>query len=77
MIHIEEKDQLQKNLWKRFRKKPVVIEATQMECQFSVETKEGVFLRGKIGDWLIEGIDGELYPCDAKIFEKTYEAVES
>lgn len=28
------------------------------------------------GDWIIEGVQGELYPCKPDIFEQTYEAVE-
>lgn len=28
------------------------------------------------GDWLIQGIRGELYPCKPDIFAATYEAVE-
>ena len=27
------------------------------------------------GDWIIRGVNGELYPCKPDIFEKTYEAV--
>ncbi len=27
------------------------------------------------GDWIIEGVNGELYPCKPDIFEKTYEEV--
>jgi hypothetical protein len=29
----------------------------------------------KIGDWLIRGIAGELYPCKDEIFKVTYESV--
>lgn len=28
------------------------------------------------GDWIIQGVHGELYPCKPDIFEKTYEAAE-
>lgn len=28
------------------------------------------------GDWIIRGVQGELYPCKPDIFEQTYEAVE-
>jgi len=28
------------------------------------------------GDWIIQGIKGELYPCKPDIFEATYEEVE-
>jgi hypothetical protein len=55
-----------------FRKKPVVIEATQMPEPFEVETKEGT-MRGKAGDWLITGVRGEKYPCDDGIFRETYD----
>ena len=36
-----------------------------------VETMEGT-MRGKSGDWLMVGVNGEMYPCDKDIFEKTY-----
>lgn len=28
-----------------------------------------------VGDFIIQGVNGELYPCKRDIFEKTYEAV--
>lgn len=28
------------------------------------------------GDWIIRGVQGELYPCKPDIFEQTYEPVE-
>lgn len=28
------------------------------------------------GDWIIRGVQGELYPCRDDIFRQTYEAVE-
>lgn len=28
------------------------------------------------GDWIIRGVNGELYPCKPDIFAKTYEAVQ-
>lgn len=40
-----------------------------------LETPEGP-LRALEGDWIIRGIDGEIYPCRHDIFEKTYEPVE-
>ena len=57
-----------------YRKKPVRVKAVQMEKEFEVKTLEGV-LKGKAGDYLIEGVRGELYPCDKEIFEETYEEV--
>ena len=29
----------------------------------------------KLNDWIIQGIQGEFYPCDAGVFEATYERV--
>jgi hypothetical protein len=37
-------------------------------------TLEGVH-RITFGDWIIEGVNGELYPCKPDIFEATYEEV--
>lgn len=40
-----------------------------------IDTKEG----GHIvcpGDWIITGVEGEVYPCKPSIFEATYEIVE-
>jgi len=42
----------------------------------SVKTLEGT-MRAELGDMLIQGVSGELYPCKPEIFEKTYEAVEN
>lgn len=41
----------------------------------TVPTLEGT-MRGKIGDYLIRGVEGEYYICDRAIFFKTYEVVE-
>lgn len=91
----------------KFRKKPVVIEAVQIDKRMDItapawwadaiqsntvilhgmgkftrdepwveiSTLEGV-MRGNRGDWIISGVNGELYPCKPDIFEMTYEAVE-
>lgn len=40
-----------------------------------IETLEGGH-RVCVGDWIIEGIKGEFYPCKPDIFEMTYERVE-
>ena len=32
-------------------------------------------LMASIGDWIIKGVVGEIYPCKPDIFEKTYEPV--
>lgn len=40
-----------------------------------IQTLEGN-LRAKVGDYIIKGVNGEVYPCKPGIFEKTYERVE-
>jgi len=54
-----------------FVKRPIAVKALQIGTDFIVETKEGI-MRGKSGDYLIQGIKGEIYPCDKTIFEETY-----
>lgn len=40
----------------------------------TIETLEGK-MRASLGDYIIRGINHELYPCKPEIFNKTYEAV--
>lgn len=42
---------------------------------FVIHTLEGNMI-ASLGDWLIEGVKGEVYPCKPNIFEMTYEAIE-
>lgn len=44
----------------KYRKKPVVVEA----------------MRANEGDYIIKGVQGEVYPCKLDIFEQTYEALD-
>lgn len=37
-----------------------------------ITTLEGE-MKASAGDWIIKGVNGELYPCKPDIFEKTYE----
>lgn len=41
-----------------------------------IKTLEGDMLC-QVGSYIIQGVSGELYPCKASIFEKTYEPEES
>ena len=56
-------------------KKPIAIKCAQIDEPFIVKTMEGE-LQGKKGDWLMIGINGEMYPCDNEIFKKTYDIQE-
>lgn len=42
--------------------------------QVEIKTLEGTMI-GNLGDWIIKGVNGELYPCKPDIFEKTYDEV--
>lgn len=39
-----------------------------------IHTLEGI-MTASLGDWIIKGVKGELYPCKPDIFAATYEAV--
>lgn len=39
-----------------------------------IETLEGT-MTAYPGDYIIQGVQGEIYPCKADIFEQTYESV--
>ncbi len=57
----------------KVRKIPVVVEAIQIQhTDFEVKTLEGI-MHGNPGDWLVKGVNGELYPVKDEIFRKTYE----
>lgn len=45
------------------------------EPYLTIKTLEGDH-RANVGDWIIQGVKGELYPCKPDIFAATYEAVE-
>lgn len=40
----------------------------------TIETLEGR-MRARLGDYIIQGLRGELYPCKPDIFMKTYDLV--
>lgn len=63
---------LSKKQMRRFRKKPITIEAFQTEEELYIETLEGV-MKANVGDWIIKGIKGEYYPCKPDVFWDTYE----
>ena len=72
----------------RYRKKPVVVEASQWwrpgdhravkpreDGTGWISTLEGGHVVTP-GDWIIRGVAGEFYPCKPDIFERTYEPAE-
>lgn len=43
--------------------------------ELEIVTLEGIH-RVTWGDWILRGVQGEIYPCKPDIFEATYEPVE-
>ena len=50
--------------------------ANHFEAILVIRTLEGDMTATK-GDWIIQGVKGEIYPCKPDIFERTYDAVET
>ena len=65
---------MNKKAVKKYRKKPIDIEAYQTDKVMYIETLEGTH-KADIGDYIITGVNGEQYPCKPDIFEQTYEPV--
>jgi hypothetical protein len=40
----------------------------------AIETLEGI-MQANPGDYIIQGVKGEIYPCKSDIFEATYERI--
>lgn len=59
---------------KRYRKKPVIVEAYMAESPMDIDTLEGI-MHANAGDYIITGVNGEVYPCKSDIFRKTYEII--
>lgn len=45
------------------------------DVQLCIKTLEGTMV-ASVGDYIIKGVKGELYPCKPDIFEATYDTVE-
>lgn len=51
------------------------LDAGSPPTELFINTLEGRH-HASVGDYIIKGVNGELYPCKPDIFEKTYEKVE-
>lgn len=40
-----------------------------------IETPSGLTVTARPGDWIIQGVHGDFYPCHPDFFERNYEAV--
>lgn len=48
---------------------------TMVPTGFVISTLEGE-MTAQLGDYIIQGVKGEIYPCKPDIFEATYEEVD-
>jgi hypothetical protein len=60
---------------KALDEKDVVAFAADGTAALVISTLEGE-MRAEVGDFIIRGVKGELYPCKPDIFAASYEAVE-
>ena len=60
---------------KKYRKKPIIVEAYQTAEEIEIKTLEGTMKANK-GDYIITGIHGEQYQCKPDIFHETYDEVD-
>lgn len=59
---------------KKYRKKPIIVEAYIANEEEYIKTLEGTMKANK-GDYIITGVKGEKYPCKPDVFKQTYEEV--
>ena len=73
MLRIKQ-HQIPEYAFAKAKKKPVSIRCFQIFEPFEVESMEGI-MSGKPGDWLMVGVNEEMYVCDQEIFKKTYDLI--
>lgn len=72
---IEQRDDADDDDWRVVQKRPVVVEVRgPIDEPEAIETMEGT-LRASEGDLIIRGVEGEIYPIDPDVFERTYREV--
>jgi len=65
-----------KHIWRKARKKPIVVEFREVNGEEQIETREGILTARQEEDYIIRGVDGEIYPIKKSIFYRTYEVIE-
>lgn len=57
-------------------KRPVSIRYVgPIKTEWDIPTLEGV-MKARAGDYIIQGVNGEFYPCKPDIFRKTYQTAQ-
>ena len=68
--------------WGKARKKPVMVEFREVQPQTTggaeyIQTREGTICGYVDKDFIIRGVEGELYPIKKDIFYKTYDVTQN
>jgi len=73
-----DKDQTEDPIWivNAIKDQKVRFLKSELGVRMAISTLEGVMVANQ-GDYIIKGVEGEIYPCKAEIFEKTYTATNS
>jgi len=65
-----------KIIWRKARKKPVIVEFREVNGKVElIKTREGELFAIADQDYIIRGVEGEIYPIKKEIFDKTYEII--
>ena len=59
---------------KPYKKKSYIVRSFKAKSDMKIDTLEGI-MQAKKGDYIIEGVNGEYYPCKPDIFKKTYRSL--
>lgn len=59
--------------WSEHGGKVMIVASPDRICAY-IDTLEGR-MTAEVGDYIIQGVKGEIYPCKADIFNMTYESV--
>lgn len=63
--------------FRQCRKKPIVVHFREVQGEKEIiETLEGDLIALQEEDFIIRGVEGEIYPCKKDIFYKTYEVLD-
>lgn len=58
------------------KKKPVEVQVHgPVKDHYWIQTREGT-IKAEPGDYIIRGVEGEVYPIGPEIFDETYEVME-
>lgn len=57
-----------------FTDRTIIVDYAVNHPVLKIPTLEGI-MEAHVGDYIINGIKGEIYPCKPDIFEQTYERV--